>query len=424
MLDIDKCKNEILSDKFSVSLDSRLIKPGEYFIAIKGENHDGHKYIEDVMSKGAAGVLEDTDLYTLAKFKIDSIKPKIIGITGSTGKSSVTSFVTQILETKYTVCKGSLNTKLGLSVDVINYMDMHCEVFIAEMGMNGLGQIKAMVDMFKPNIAVITTINQTHAEKLGSIENIVKAKAEILSNMGNDDVAVLNKDNVYTRKIGKTLKCKTIWFGEKDNADYNPRSFELCNCNLLGKHNRMNLLAAVAVSIEMGMSEAEIKNALPNVKAPKGRLNLVEGMSGSRLIDDTYNASPVSTKFAIDVLAEQKGATRIAIIGDMLELGRFTKRYHKDIGKYLKDKDINTLITAGDLSEFINTEGEKYVENTYHIQKSTDFKEIIPKLVIDENTVILIKGSQGMRMEKITEMLMKNPKDAENLLVRQDVRWK
>ena len=424
MLDTGKCKKEILTGKFRVSLDSRLIKPGEYFVAITGENNDGHKFIDEVLSKGATSVLEDIDLYSLAKFKIDTIKPEVIGITGSTGKSSVTSFVAQLLGTKYTICKGGLNTKLGLCVDIINNMSMDCDVFIAEMGMNGLGQIKEMADMFKPTIAVITTINQTHAEKLGSIENIVKAKSEILSNLGTDGVAILNKDNVYSRRIGKSFKGKKIWFGEKASADFNLRSVDLSNFAPLGKYNRMNILAAVAASTEVGMTVKEIIKALPSVKSPLGRLNLIEGISGSRLIDDTYNASPVSTKFAIDVLWEFDSPKRVAIIGDMLELGKFSKLYHKNIGKYLKDKDINTLITVGTLSELIETEGKNCVARSYHIQKSTDFKEVLPKLVLDKDTVILIKGSQGMRMEKITKLLLKNLENAQNVLVRQDARWK
>lgn len=424
MIDIEKCKKEILNNTFRVSLDSRLIKKGEYFVAVKGENHDGHAYIKDVLSRGAIDILEVEDLYNLAKFKIEHIKPQIVGITGSTGKSSVTSFVTQILTTKYEVCTGSLNTKLGLSVDIMNKMSLKCDVFVAEMGMNGLGQIRAMVEMFPPHISVITTINQTHAEKLGSIKNITKAKSEILSMGTKNDIAVLNIDNIHIRSIAKTFKGNVLWFGENAKANYNIINTDLSSSKLLGLHNKLNLLASIAVCKEVGMSDIEINEALPKVTSPKGRLNLIEGLNDSSLIDDTYNASPASTTSAIDVLASFQRKNRIAIIGDMLELGRFTKKYHKQIGKYFKDKNIRILITVGNLAVEIAKEAQSYVEKIFNLEKYEDIESILTSLEIDKDTVILIKGSQGARMEKITKLLMKNPQDAEKLLVRQDIRWK
>lgn len=424
MINIEKCKDEILNNNFKVSLDSRLVRKGEYFVAVKGENHDGHVYIEDVLARDAVGVLEVEELFTLANFKIEHIKPKIVGITGSTGKSSVTSFVTQILSTKYNVCTGTLNTKLGLSVDVINKMDLKCEVFVAEMGMNGLGQIKAMVDMFPPHISVITTINQTHAEKLGSVKNIAKAKSEIISNTTKDDVAVLNADNVHCRSISKSFKGKVIWFGVNTKSDYNLNNTDLALSKLLGLHNKLNLLASMAVCKEIGMSVAEIGKAVPSVTIPKGRLNLIEGIRGSSLIDDTYNASPASTMSAIDVISSFPKRNKVAIIGDMLELGRFSTKYHRQIGMYLKGKGIDTLVVVGNLATEIATSAVPFVNKIYQLEKSTDFENIKNELSINEETVILIKGSQGVRMEKITKQLMKNPEDAERLLVRQDIRWK
>ena len=427
MTDLAKCKKQILNSLFKVCLDSRLVKHGEYFVAIKGENNDGHKYIKDVLSKGSSGVLEDFELFDLARFKLSHIKPLIIGVTGSTGKSSVTSLITQMLETKYSVCKGSLNTKLGLSVDTINNMPLNCEVFIAEMGMDDLGQIKEMTDMFKPHIAVITTINQTHAEKLGNIENIVKAKAEILENMEHDDVAILNKDNRYTRKIRRKFKGKVLWFGENPSAHYNLNSLDMSGFRLLGKLNKLNLLASIAVCEEAGMRENEIANVIPKLTALKGRLNIIEGINDNVLIDDTYNSSPASSNFALDVLADFKGKRKrkIAILGDMLELGQFQKRYHIKLGEYVLKKKIDVLVTVGKLIEFTNKAVQGHKIKTYHISSSDMFdSEVIPKLEIKKGDVILIKGSQGIRMEKITKVLMKRPKDAEKLLVRQDIGWK
>lgn len=423
MTNIEKCKNLILNNSFKVSLDSRLIKKGEYFVAVKGEKHDGHKFIDEVLAKGALGVLEVSDLYELVKYKMEIIKPVIIGITGSTGKTSVTNYTTQILSTKYNVCKGSLNTKLGLSVDVINNMNLDCKFFVAEMGMDALGQIKDMVSMFPPHIGVITTINETHIEKLGSIENIALAKSEILSNSTENDTAVLNFNNLYTSKIGKEFKGRVIWFGDNKEADFNLENTDLSKSKLLGHHNKVNLLAVIAVCSQVGMSWEDIEKALPFLSNPKGRLNIIEGITDSTIIDDTYNSSPESCRAAIDVLSEFPKKNKIAVLGDMLELGDFSLNSHKKVGEYLQNKDIKILVTVGKLSVEIANGAKDHVSEIYSIETWEDFEGIKEKLKIDEETVVLVKASQGIRLEKVTKMLMKNPEKASELLVRQDERW-
>ncbi len=422
--DFETCKQQILNDTLKVCLDSRLIQKGDYFVAVKGENHDGHKFINDVMEKGASGVLEVSELYELVQFKMEYVKPMIVGITGSTGKTSVTNYITQILATKYDICRGSLNTKLGLSVDVINNMSLTCQVFVAEMGMDAPLQIKDMVSMFPPHIAVITTINETHIEKLGSIENIAKAKSEILSNSSKNDIAVLNFNNSYTKKIGNEFVGKVVWFGDSEQADFNFSNTNLENSKLLGQHSRFNLLAVVAVCENVGMTKEEIYSVLPQLSIPKGRLNVLEGVNDSVLIDDTYNSSPESTKAAVDVLSDYQKENKIAILGDMLELGEIANSSHYNIGKYLKDKKINTLVCVGNLSKEIAKGAKDFVRDIYEITSWTDFENIKGNLKIDKNTVILIKASQGIRLEKITKMLLKNPEKAKDLLVRQDERWK
>jgi len=423
MTNIENCKNEILNNNFKVSLDSRIIKKGEYFVAVKGDNHDGHKFVDDVLEKGALGVLEVSELYELVNFKMEKIKPVIIGITGSTGKTSVTNYITQILNTKYNVCKGSLNTKLGLSIDVINNMNLDCKFFVAEMGMDAIEQIKDMVSMFPPHIGVITTINETHIEKLGSIENIALAKSEILSNSTISDIAVLNFNNPYTKKIGKSFLGKVVWFGNESNADFNFQNTSLNKSKLLGEHNKINLLAVVAVCTLVGMNKDEIENALPLLTNPKGRLNLIEGIRNSVLIDDTYNSSPESCKAAIDVLSNIEKDNKIAILGDMLELGDFTKVSHQKIGEYFKDKKIKTLITVGKISVEIAKSAKNYVPEIYSIETWKEFENIKETILFDKNTVVLIKASQGIRLEKVTKMLMEKTELAPELLVRQDERW-
>jgi UDP-N-acetylmuramoyl-tripeptide--D-alanyl-D-alanine ligase len=423
MTNMDIFTDEIINNSCKVCLDSRLIKKGEYFVAVKGENHDGHKFIPEVLAKGAAGILEVSDIYELVKFKMEKVNPVVIGITGSTGKTSVTNYITQILSTKYNVCKGSLNTKLGLSVDVLNNMNLDCKFFVAEMGMDAIGQIKDMVSIFPPHIGVITTINETHIEKLGSIENIALAKSEIFSNSTEKDTAVLNFNNPYTSKIGKEFKGKVIWFGDSNEADFNLENTDLSKSKLLGHHNKVNLLAVIAVCSQVGMSMEEIKDALPFLSNPKGRLNIIEGIEDSTIIDDTYNSSPESCRAAINVLTEFPKENKIAILGDMLELGNFSLNSHKKVGEYFQNKDIKILVTVGKLSVEIANGAKEHVSEIYSIETWKDFESIKEKILIDKNTVVLIKASQGIRLEKITKTLMKKPELAPDLLVRQDERW-
>ncbi len=402
-----------------VCTDSRLIKPGEYFVAIKGENFDGHKFIDEAMKKGAKGVLEEAELYSLASAKIKRIKPKIIGVTGSSGKTTVTNFLHQVLSTKHNTCLGYLNTKLGLSVNVINDMDEDCEVFVAEMGMDRAGELTETTKMFPPDIAVITTINHVHLEKLGSVEAIANAKAEILYGIKENGVAVLNKQNPWVRKIGQKFADeggKVVWYpSNKYLADIKVPN------HLLGDHNIKNALCVATVYKLLGLTNQEISDGLKNLKLPKGRLNVIQGKNGSVLIDDTYNANPESTKYALKVLNDYPGKRRVAILGDMLELGKYSVRDHRNIGRYIKKLKVDLLITVGNKS--VDIKESSKLKNSFWFDSSNKAPEIKTIIAQKPGDVILIKGSQGIRMERITKELMNNPNEATSLLVRQDVRW-
>ena len=408
-----------LTGAIKVCTDSRLIEAGEYFVAIKGENFDGHKFVDEVMKKGAKGVLEEVELYELASKKIRKIKPKIIGVTGSSGKTTVTKFLQQVLSTKYNTCLGYLNTKLGLAVNVTNDMDENCEIFVAEMGMDKAGELTETTKMFPPDIAVITTINHVHLEKLGSVEAIADAKAEILYGLKKRGVAVLNKQNAWVHKIGQKFTNeggKAVWYPtNKYLADIKVPN------HLLGEHNIKNALCVVTVCKLLGLTSQEITTGLKNLKLPKGRLNVIQGKNGSVLIDDTYNANPESTKYALKVLNDYPGNRKIAILGDMLELGKYSVRDHRNIGRYVNKLNIHLLITVGNKAVDIKKTSE--LKNSYWFDSSDKAQEI--KTVIGQKLgdVILIKGSQGVRMERITKELMMNPENAPSLLVRQDARW-
>ena len=406
-------------EKITVCTDSRLIKPGEYFVAIKGENFDGHRFTDSAMQNGAKGILEENELYKLSKEKIARIKPKIVGVTGSSGKTTVTNFLHQILSTKYNTCLGSLNTKLGLSVNVVNDIEENCQFFVAEMGMDKADELTETTKLFPPDIAVITTINHVHLEKLGSLEAIAQAKAEILYGLKKNGVAVLNGENAWVKRIGKEFVGtggKVIWYSSsnKNAAITMPQQ-------LLGIHNTRNAVCASVVCLQLGVEVDVVNQGLQNIKLTKGRLNIVKGLNNSIIIDDTYNANPESTKYALEVLKDYPGQGKIAILGDTLELGKYSVRDHKNIGKMIDKLNIDVLIAVGKRALDIKHSSKQ--PKSYWLETSNETAKIIDIIKPNQGDVILVKGSQGARMEKIVKTLMQNPEKASDLLVRQDARW-
>ncbi len=417
-------KNAVLEGKFRVTLDTRLLQHGDYFAAIKGEKFDGHDFIAKALELGAAGVLEEEEIYQLCSLKLNKIKPKIVAVTGSSGKSSTVAFVSSILSKKFKVAVGNLNTKLGLSTNVLNDMPLACDVFVAEMGMDQYGEIARTARMFPPDIAVITTINEMHLGNLGSMENIVKTKFGIVDELKVGGAVLLNHANAHCLEEAKKYPdTRILWFGPDTAADFNFSNISLDHTNILGEHNKMNLLAAIGVAKTLGMSKDEIIDALPGVTLPKGRLNKLEGHAGSTIIDDTYNAGPESMHQALKVLHSFPGQRKIAILGDMLELGEREESAHKAVAKQLSDAGVDVLICSGMLAKIIFENAD--VHNKYWIENSTKFDEFQKSvdLNLGKNDVVLVKGSQGARMEKIVRLLLKDPNDACRLLVRQDKRW-
>ncbi|MBD3366440.1 UDP-N-acetylmuramoyl-tripeptide--D-alanyl-D-alanine ligase [candidate division WWE3 bacterium] len=424
----NKLKTLIKESKLSVCLDSRQIKKGDYFIPVVGENHDGHRFIEAALKNGAAGVIEENELYDLARFKISLIKPKIIGVTGSSGKTTTTQFIYQLLATKHSTTLGHLNTKLGLAVDTINEMNLDCKYFIAEMGMDRAGELEETTELFSPNVAVITTINETHMEKLGSLEKIAKAKFGIAKNLKKEGTLILNADNEAIQNYVKRHRPKVdlLWFSLKDSDDINPKKLNkdiFKNFKIPGEHNKSNLLASLSVLKALNEPIDNYIEQITQLQLPKGRLTKLEGINNSVILDDTYNANPESTKAALKVLDEIKGKRKIAVLGNMLELGDYEKEGHEKVGEAVTQAKVDFLVTVGDLGEIISKTAQ--VNRKIHLDKSTDFKEALDKgeVKIKEGDVFLVKGSQGARMEKITEVLLANPGRDRAKLVRQDVRW-
>ncbi|GMR18953.1 MAG: UDP-N-acetylmuramoyl-tripeptide--D-alanyl-D-alanine ligase [Patescibacteria group bacterium] len=400
-----------------VNQDSRTLKKGEWFVAVKGERHDGHLLINEALRRGAAGVLEVEELYALARKKIRSINPKIIAVTGSYGKTTTKEAIYKVLHSKMkgSRTKGNLNTPLGVALEVINGLKRHHQFFVAEVGMDRLEEIKKSCLVISPQIGVLTSVGEMHLEKLGSLERIKQAKSELLETLPPDGTAVLNLDDRSVREIAKGFAGRKIWYGFSPEASVNPSHLKGLRLKLLGKYNRYAALAAYAVGRIWGVSEEDSFQALARLRPQKGRLNLLSGKNGAKIIDDTYNAGPRSMKMALKVLAEIPARRRIAILGDMLELGGLEDQAHFDaVAHAFKVADV-VVLRGGRMAHALNRFRRKC--GTEGNVSSVD------QIKLEEGDAVLVKGSQGMRMERVVQDFLKDKTRAPELLVRQDAGW-
>jgi UDP-N-acetylmuramoyl-tripeptide--D-alanyl-D-alanine ligase len=424
----------------NICTDSRKVKAGDLFIPIKGERFDGHDFITQSLSTGAAGALSSRDIdpfegkvlikvkdtlaamKNLASWYRIRFKIPFIGITGSVGKTSTKDMIASVLSQKFNVLKtqGNFNNEIGLPLTIFN-LDCFHEAAVIEMGMSGFGEISRLTSIVKPQIAVITNIGLSHIEKLGSRQNILKAKLEILEGLAADGLVVLNGDDKLLSGMRDLLKFKTVFFGIEDGVDYqayniktdgeNGTRFEILIRNreysvhvrVPGIHNVHNALAAIAVGVELGLPAESIIEGISEFTSGKMRMNIITH-GNIKIIDDVYNASPQSMYAALDVLKDIGEQRRtIAVLGDMLEMGEWAQAEHIDIGKYAAEKKINCLAAVGAYSGFTVQGAVKAgmePKNTYSF-KNTDEAINFLREYLNDGDVILVKGSRAMKMEDI-----------------------
>lgn len=450
---VEATKGELIFGDLSkgisgICTDSRKVAEGNLFIPLKGENFDGHAFIEDCFKKGATASLtsevadginavegkalikvEDTlaALGDIARYYRGLFDIPLVGITGSVGKTSTKDMIACVLQQKFNVLKtsGNFNNHIGLPLTVMNLERDH-EAAVLEMGMSGLGEISYLTKIAKPRIAVITNIGMSHIEKLGSKQNILKAKMEIMEGLPDDGIVILNGDDSLLYGLKGFLKYKTIYYGTEEGLDlqaYNIKSmgesgicFEVTignndykvNIPVPGTHNVSNALAAIAVGLNMGMPVESIIEGIASYSPANMRLNIV-GSKGYKVINDAYNASPQSMESAIDVLKDTcEGNRTIAVLGDMLEMGEWAYKAHVGVGKYVASKDISYLVTVGENGRSIAKgalEAGVPSERVFSFDDNDGAKKFL-KSFVKEGDYILIKGSRGMKMEEIAQDLL------------------
>lgn len=439
------------------TIDSRKVTEGELFVAIKGEKSDGHEYISKAFSAGASVVLAEKDrleklgvplippekamivvpdsiqaLQELAKAWRKELGSLVVGITGSSGKTTTKDMVAAVLAQKYDVHKNSenFNNEIGLPLTILG-AQLGTQIMVLEMGMRGLGQIQFLCDICQPTLGVITNIGTTHMELLGSQENIVQAKWELIDCLAEGGTAVLNAEDYFSVLKAAAADKKIVFYGIFGlHALPDVKGLNLKNSGTMetvftiqageeiaevilplpGEHNVLDALAALAVGRELGVSLHEGALALGEFRLSKMRLEMQQGVGGSTIINDVYNANPASMKASLRVLAERGGLKTIAVLGEMYELGEAAGTGHREVGQLAAQLGISELITVGKLAEDIANGAMEvgFPVSRIHICSESDEAVVLTRKIVEElgtGTWILVKGSRGMKMEKISSLL-------------------
>ena len=431
----------------SFSKDTRTIQKGDIYIGIKGEKFDGNQFWKQALDNGAAAVIiqgievteeekvkysnktiilvQDTlkALYEIAKYKRSLYDIPVVAITGSVGKTSTKDMIASVVSTKFKTLKteGNNNNNIGLPFTILR-LKAH-EAMVVEMGMNHFGEISLLTDIAKPTLAVITNIGTSHIGNLGSRENILKAKLEILEGMKipkviiNNDNDLLhdwyekNKDKIEIHTVGiennSELMAKSIELGEESSefkAIAEKKETEI-QVPVAGTHFVYNALCAMEVGIILGISTNQIQNGIAKFELTKKRMDIRKLENGAIIINDAYNASYESMRASIEFLANHTGARKIAVLGDMFELGEYSEELHRNVGKEVASHDIDVLICAGKNSKYIIEEAQKNKKiETFYFHNN---EEIVEKLTqeLREGDIVLVKASNGIKFFEICQKL-------------------
>jgi len=443
----------------AVAIDSRQVQPGDLFIALRGERTDGHNFVRDAFARGAVAALIEQDapaecdaidlrpgaapvtqvslpvclrvdnalkaLQDLSGWWRGKFKIRAIGITGSVGKTSTKELAWTVLSRRFRTLRSeaNLNNEIGVPLTLLQLEPSHQRI-VLEMGMYARGEIARLCELARPVVGVVTNIGPVHLERLGSLEAIAAAKSELIEALPRDGVAILNYDEPPVREMAPKSKARVMFYGLDSRADlwadeiesegiegisfemhYNGESLRV-HVPLLGRHSVHTALRAAAVGLAEGMRWDDILSGLQDQQA-QIRLVAVPGPQGSTILDDTYNASPASTIAALNLLAELDGR-KMAVLGDMLELGSYEEEGHKLVGRRAMDV-ADVLICVGSLGRMIGEEALSLGMDPERVCLCSDNQAAIECLLrgIQPGDYVLIKGSRGLQMEEIVVALGK-----------------
>ncbi len=418
----------------SIVTDSRKATAGSLFAAIKGERVNGHRFIPMTVEQGAVCALcEDAPKIDVPYIQVEStlialkgiaeyyrslFSIPFIGVTGSVGKTSTKELISSVLSQKYNVHKtaGNFNNELGVPLTLFGLEESH-EVAVIEMGISGFGEMTRLSKMVRPDISVITNIGYCHLENLGDRDGVLKAKTEMFSYLKENGRIILCHDDDKLCTVADYRGVKPIFYGTDPNDEYYADNIEELlldgvRCTLhhsdsaievtipaMGRHNVLNALCAMAVGKQLGLTDEQIKNGIEHFQNVGSRNNIIR-TRGMIVIDDCYNANPTSTKAGLNTLSNFEGR-KVALLGDMKELGTDELKLHKEVGAYAKEKGIDLLIAVGELSK---ATAEGFGENAVYFDTVEDCIARITDL-LKEGDAVLIKASHSMHFEKIVDAL-------------------
>ncbi|RMF89231.1 MAG: UDP-N-acetylmuramoyl-tripeptide--D-alanyl-D-alanine ligase [Nitrospinota bacterium] len=436
-----------------INTDTRTLKAGELFCALKGPRFDGHAFLHEACQKGAGGVLvssvspqlqqqgycqirvKDTlaALGELARYHRRRLPVTVVGITGSNGKTSTKEMTAHVLARAYPVLKSPANHNnlIGLPLTLLQ-LEPHHRVAVVELGTNMPGEMARLAQIAGADIGVLTNIHPTHLAFLGSVQQVRAEKGKLLESLDEQGAAVLNGDDEAVRSLASRVRGRVVTFGLSPQNDIRGEAVRVQGCRgisfqlvlagekatirlpVLGTHNVYNALAAASVASLLGLDLSRIREGLQHYTGIPKRLELFHLADEVQVLNDSYNANPASLRAAIATLATlPKRGKHILVVGDMLELGEAGKRLHQEIGQELPSSTVDHLITVGPLAAWIAQGAREAGMPSPQIAVCTDQEEAWQRLVawLGQGDTVLIKGSRGMQMWQITERLLARQRD-------------
>jgi UDP-N-acetylmuramoyl-tripeptide--D-alanyl-D-alanine ligase len=442
-------------DRFrGVQTDSRVVKPGDLFVALKGQNFDGHKFIGNAWEKGAKGVvIEEASAshalkglrkakrnplavvhvtntlrayQDLASFHRARFSIPVVAITGSNGKTTTKEMVSRVLATRWRVLQtqGNFNNSIGVPKTLLKLHSRH-QAAVIEMGVDQVGQTTRLCDITRPTLGVVTNVGPDHLEFYGTMARSAASKAELFAWLPKDGAAILNADDRYFRRFVKKPSCPVFSFGFAHHANVrgtqlvwdgkytvfqlwipNRKTSRRVHVRTMGLHNISNALAGAAVGHALGLSTVDIVSGLAKFRPAPMRSD-VRRYGGVIYLDDCYNANPASVKAALDVLAELDPTRRtIAVLGDMLELGPNETQFHQEIGRYAAKKHVSHVIACGTFGPMVQA-GVRNVRRNIPVTVVKDALEAgaFLKTIVKRGDIVLIKASRGAKMERVFDVI-------------------
>ncbi len=418
-----------------LTIDSREAGAGALFVALPGTRTDGHAYVREVWRRGAVALVQkdfpdrsgsqirvDSPLIAMGRLLrqyIDGHDVKVVGVTGSVGKTSIKELSTAVLRTRFSTTSslGNFNTVIGLPLSFFAG-EADTTHFVAEMGMRGAGEIRRLTQVAPPDVAVISTISPSHLEYMGSLKAIQEAKGEILQGLKPHGCAVLNRDNPWVRELGENAGARVLWFGADEGADarvewarvlanstemsivIQKKSWRI-HIPWLGAHQAHNVAAALLVGMAMGIDVADAVAGVEQVAKDRARIQMLT-LGDITVLEDVYNASPVSVMAALDVLGSRSGR-RVAVLGDMLELGEQEVLGHRQVGEHTQGR-VDLLLAVGTRAQHLFEAAREAGVPCQWVSSRSEAGEWLRE-EIRSGDVVLLKASRGLEFEWLTERL-------------------